>query len=193
MFSVNLEQILTWFTETLWPLLEERAKVLGAILAALLILIFILKKTLSKSRPFIAEGQVRIDPCDLPLCRFFTGTIVGLNRGRKRCHVLNLQLLHERHKFEISDITDRRDKEFTAPERGTIGIRLPVEIKAKAKKNIYFFGYHRIAKIEDLPETLSLKVTFNGRKKAFLYNLVRVLEETYCLRPPEEYPPERLR
>jgi len=180
--------MLTSFTETLRPLLEEHAKVLGAILAALLILIFVLKRKLSKSIPYIAEGQVRIGPCDLPPCRFFTGTVVGLNKGRKHCSLINLQLLHEHHKFELSDITDRRDKEFTAPERGTIGIQLPVEIKAKAKKNIYFFGYHRIAKVEDLPETLFLKVTFNGRKKTFLYNLVRVLEETYCLRPPEKYP-----
>jgi hypothetical protein len=192
MSSVSLEQMLTWFTETLRPLLEEHAKVLGAILAALLILIFILKRKLSKSIPYIAEGQVRIDPCDLSPCRFFTGMVVGSNKGRKHCILMNLQLLHEHHKFELSDITDRRDKEFTAPERGTVGIRLPVEIKAKAKKNIYFFGYHRIAKIEELPETLSLKVTFNGRKKTFLYNLVRVLNETYCLRPPEKYPPECL-
>lgn len=193
MSSVSLEQILTWFTGTLRPLLEEHAKVLGAILAALLILIFILKRKLSKSIPRIVEGQVRIEPCDLPPCRFYTGTIVGLNRGRKRCSLLNLQLLHERHKFEMSDVTDRRDKELTAPERGTIGIRFPVQIKAKTKKSIYFFGYHRIARIEELPETLSLKVTFGGRKKTFLYNFVRVLDETYCLRPPEKYPPKRLR
>ena len=192
MSSTILEQILTWFTETMRPFLEEHAKVLGAILA-LLVLIFILKRKLLKSIPSIIEGQVRIEPCDLPLCRFFTGTIVGSNMGRKRCSLLNLQLLHDRHKFEMSDITDQRDKELTAPERGTIGIRLPVQITAKTKKTIYFFGYHRIAKIEELPETLSLKVTFDGRKKTFLHNLVRVLDETYCLRPPEKYPPKRLK
>jgi hypothetical protein len=193
MSSIDLQKMLTWFTETLQPLLEEHAKVLGAILAALFILIFFLKRKLSKSIPYIAEGQVRIEPCDLPPCRFFTGMIVGSNKGRTRCRLMDLQLLHDHQKFEFSDITDRRDKEFTAPERGTVGIRLPVEIRAKSKKNIYFFGYHRIAKIEDLPETLSLKVTFGGRKKAFLYNIVRVLDETYCLRPLEKYPPKCLR
>jgi len=193
---MSFEQISTWFNETLRPLLQEHTTVLGAILAALaalLILIFILKRKLVKSIPGIVDGRVRIEPCDLPPCRFFTGTIVGLNRGRKCCNLLSLQLLHERLKFEISDITYRREKELAAPDRGTIGIQLPMQFKAKEEKKIYFFGYHRIAKIEELPETLSLKVAFNGRKKTFLYSLVRVLDETYCLRPPDKYPPKCLR
>lgn len=191
--SVSLEQVSTWFTRTLWPFLEDRPAVLGAILVVLLLLILILMMKLKRSMPRIADGQVRVEPCDLPPCRFFTGTIVGSNRGRKNCSLQNLQLLHRHFKFEISDITDRRDKELTAPERGVIGIRLPIKFRAKEEKKIHFFGYHRIAKAEELPDNLSLKVTFNGRKKTLLYSLVRVLDKTYCLRPPDKYPPKRLK
>ena len=193
MYSVSFEQISTWFTRTLWPFVEEHATVLSAVLAALLVLLLILKKKLFGSVPGIADGQVRIDPCDLPPCRFFTGSIVAMNRGRRRCNLLSVQLLHESLKFEFSDITDRREEELTPPDRGTIGIQLPVSVKAKEEKKIFFFGYHRMATTEELPETLSLKVTFNGRKGTYLYSLARALETTYCLYPSEQNPPGRPR
>ncbi|MEA3227149.1 MAG: hypothetical protein U9Q07_14465 [Planctomycetota bacterium] len=184
---MSFEQISTWFMETLRPFVQEHAIVLSAILAALLVLFLILK--LFRSKPGIADFQVRVDPCDLPPCRFFTGNIVATNRGRKRCNLVNVQLLHESLKFEISDITDRREKELTAPDRGIVGIQLPVSIKAKEEKKIFFFGYHRLATLEELPETLSLKITFNGRKRTYLYSLARALETTYCLYPSKQNPP----
>jgi hypothetical protein len=67
-----------------------------------------------------------------------------------------------------------------------------VTIMAKEKKKIFFFGYHRIGKMEELPESLSIKVTFDNRKNTFLYSLVRVLDTTYCLRLTDQNPPRRL-
>ena len=191
MSSVSLEQISTWFTRTLWPFLKDNPAVLGAILVVLLLLI--LRRKLTRSVPRIADCQVRVEPCDLPPCRFFTGTIVASNKGSKSYSLQNLKLSHGHYNFEISDITDRRNKEITPPERGVIGIKLPIKFRAREKREIYFFGYHRIAKTEELPEKLSLIVTFSGRRNAFLYSLVRVLDQTYCLRPPDKYPPKRLR
>ena len=192
MYSVSFEQISTWFMRTLWHFVEEHATVLSAVLAALLVLLLVLKRKLFRSVPGIADGQVKIDPCDLPPFRFFTGSIVAVNSGRRCCNLLNVQLLHKSLNFEISDITDQRENELTAPDRGIIGIQLPVSIKRKEEKKIFFFGYHRIATMEELPETLSLKVTFDHRKGIYLYNLVRVLDKTYCLRPSDRNPPRRL-
>ncbi len=188
MSSVNFEQISDWFMNTARPFAEEHAIVITAILAGLLVLL-ILKRRLSRSKPGLADVQIRVDPCDLPPCRFFTGSIVATNRGRKSCSLRGVQLLHEIHKFEISDITDKRDEELTAPDRGTIGIQLPVSLKGKQEKKLFFFGYHRIATEEDLPEKLSLKATFNGRKATYLYTLARALETTYCLYPTKQDPP----
>lgn len=181
--SVSFEQISAWSMRELWPLIKEHATVVCAILAGLvaLVLLLALKRKLFRSSPGIADCQIRIDPCDLSPCRFFAGSIVAANSGRKFCTLLSVQLTHERLKFEFSDITAHRNKEFAAPERGTVGIRLPVLIKAKEKKTIFFFGYHRIASVEELPENLFLDVVFGRRKVSQRYNLARALETTYCL------------
>ncbi len=193
MSSVSFEQISTWFMKTLWPFAQEHAAILIPALAILLVVLLFLIRRLSRSLPSIFDSQIRIDPCDLPPCRFFTGSIVAINRGRRRCNLLDVQLVHESLKFEISDVTDQRNSELTAPERGIAGIQLPVSIKGKEGKKIFFFGYHRIATMQELPETLSLKVTFDRRKRTYLYSLVRALDKTYCLRSPDRYPPKRLK
>ena len=191
--STSFEQIPTWFMRTLWPYVQEHAAESGAAVAVLLVLLFILKRRLSRSLPSIVDSRIRVDPCDLPPCRFFTGSIVAVNSGRGGCNLLNVQLVHKSLKFEISDLTDQRDSELTAPDRGIVGIQLPMSIKGREKKTIFFFGYHRIATEGELPETLSLKVTFGRRKRTYLYSLVRVLDKTYCLRSPDRNPPTRLK
>jgi hypothetical protein len=178
---------------TFWPFVQEHAAILIAVLAALLVLLVLLVRRLSRSRPAVVDSRIRIDPCDLPPCRFFTGSIVAVNNGRRRCNLLSLQLLHKKLKFEISDVTERRQNELTAPDRGIYGIQLPISIKGKQAKRIFFFGYHRIATVKELPETMSLKVTFGRRKRTYLYGLVRALETTYCLRSLDRYPPKRLK
>jgi hypothetical protein len=98
---------------------------------------------------------------------------------------MNLRVLHESLKFEISYIVDERRGDIAAHDKDTTSEQLPLLINRNKKKKIFFAGIHEVVTFEELPETLSLEVTFDCRKEPFLYSMVRKLNsKKYVLHQP---------
>jgi len=82
-------------------------------------------------------------------------------------------VLHESLNFEISDISDEIREEIALRDRGKIGIHLPLQINGNKTSKIFFIGSHKIETLEELPEKLSLEVTFDCRKEPFVHLMKR--------------------
>jgi len=176
MSTASLEQILHWLTKSLWPLLKQHALPITAIWAAVaaIYIIFKIKKLFrSKAEPDITYAQIKIEPFDLPSFRFIQGSFIAVNSGHKPCNVMRVQVLHESLNFEISDIFEETREEITLRDKGKIGIQLPLQIKGNKTSKIFFIGSHKIEILEELPEKLSLEVTFDCRKEPFVYLMTR--------------------
>jgi len=86
---------------------------------------------------------------------------------------MRVQVLHESLNFEISDIYDEIREENPLRDRGKIGIQLPLKINGNKTKQIFFIGSHKIETLEELPEELSLEVTFDCRKEPLIHHMAR--------------------
>jgi hypothetical protein len=176
MSLASLEQIFIWLAKSLWPLLKQHVIPLTIIfLAAIAIYIVLLMRRLlqSKAEPDITYAHIKVEPCDLPSFRYMQGNFVTVNSGHKPCNLTQVQVLHESLNFEISDISDEIGEELTLQNKGKIGVKLPLVIYGNKTKRISFFGSHKIETIEELPDNLSLEVTFNCRKDPFVHSLHR--------------------
>jgi hypothetical protein len=176
MSIASLEQIFRWLAKSLWPLLKQHAIPITAIWAAVaaIYIIFKIKRLFrSKAEPDITYAQIKIEPFDLPSYRFIQGSFVAVNSGHKPCNVMRVQVLHESLNFEISDISDEIREEITLRDRGKIGKQLPLQINGNKTKRIFFIGSHKIETLEELPEKLSLEVTFDCRKEPLVHHIVR--------------------
>jgi len=176
MSLASLEQIFRWLAKSLWPLLKQHAIPITAIwAAAAAIYIILLMKRLfrSKAEPDVTYAQVKVEPCDLPSFRYIQGSFLAVNSGRKPCNVMRVQVLHESLNFEISDISDEIREEVTLRDRGKIGKQLPLQINGNKTKRIFFIGSHKIETLEELPEKLSLEVTFDCRKEPLVNHMTR--------------------
>lgn len=176
MSFANLEQIFRWLAKSLWPLLKQHAIPITAIwaAAAAIYIILLMKKLFrSKAEPDITYTQIKIEPFDLPSFRFIQGSFVAVNSGHKPCNVMRVQVLHESLIFEISDIFEEIREEITLRDRGKIGIQLPLQINGNKTSKIFFIGSHKIETFEELPEKLSLEVTFDCRKEPFIHHMTR--------------------
>jgi hypothetical protein len=172
----NLEHIFRWLAKSLWPLLKQQAIPIAAIWAAVaaIYVIFKTKKLFrSKAEPDITHVQIMVEPFDLPSFRFIQGSFIAVNSGQKSCNVKHVQVLHESLNFEISDISDEIREENPLRDRGKIGIKLPLLINGNKTKRIFFIGSHKIETLEELPEKLSLEVTFDCREEPFVNNITR--------------------
>ena len=176
MSTASLEQILHWLAKSLWPLLKQHVIPITAIWAAVaaIYIIFKTKKLFrSKAEPDITYAQIKIEPFDLPSFRFIQGSFIAVNSGRQSCNVTRVQVLHESLNFEISDITDQIREDFNPRDKGKIGIQLPFQIKGNKTSKIFFIGSHKIETLEELPEKLSLEVTFNCRTEPLIHHMKR--------------------
>ena len=176
MHLASLQQIFDWFVKSLWPFLREYATLLTAIWAAAATIygVFLTRKLLrAEVEPGITDAQVTVEPFDLPSFTFFKGSFVAVNSGRRRCNLTSVRVLHESLNFETTDITDQKTRDFTAKDKGTIGKQLPLSINRNKEKRIFFIGSHKVETLEELPETLSLEVTFDCSKEPLLYGMVR--------------------
>jgi hypothetical protein len=176
MSLASLEQIFHWLAKSLWPSLQQYAIPITAIwaAAAAIYIILLMKRLLrSKAEPDITYVRIKIEPCDLPSFRYIQGSFIATNSGHKPCNITRVQVLHESMNFQISDISDEIREEITLQERGKIGIKLPSSIKGNKTKKFLFMGSHKIETIEELPENLSLEVTFNCRKEPFIHHMAR--------------------
>ena len=176
MSFTNLEQIFRWLAKSLWPLLKQHAIPITAIwaAAAAIYIILLMKKLFrSKAEPDITFTQIKVEPFDLPSYRFIQGSFVAVNSGHKPCNVMRVQVLHESLNFEISDVFDEIREETTLRDRGKIGIQLPLQINGNKTKRIFFIGSHKIETLEELPEELSLEVTFDCRKEPLVHHMTR--------------------
>jgi len=176
MSFANLEQIFRWLAKSLWPLIKEHAIPIAAIwaaAAAIYIILHIKKLFRSKAEPDVTYAQIKVEPFDLPSYRYIQGSFVAANSGHKPCNVMRVQVLHESLNFEISDIFDDIREETPIRDRGKIGIQLPLSINGNKTKKIFFIGSHIIETLEELPEELSLEVTFDCRKEPFVHHMAR--------------------
>ena len=136
--------------------------------------IFKIKKLFrSKAEPDITYAQIKIEPFDLPSYRYIQGSFIAVNSGHQPCSVMRVQVVHESLNFEISDISDEIREEINLRDRGKIGIQLPLQIKGNKTSQIFFIGSHKIETLEELPEKLSLEVTFDCRKEPFIHQMTR--------------------
>jgi hypothetical protein len=176
MSLASLGQIFDWLAKSLWPLLKQHVMPLTAIfLAAIAIYIVLLIKRLfrPKAEPDITYARIKLEPCDLPSFRYMQGSFVVVNSGRTPCNITRVAVLHENPDFQISDISDEAREEITLQDRGKIGVKLPLAIRGNRTKRVFFFGSHKLETLEELPENLSLEVTFNCRKEPFVHRLHR--------------------
>lgn len=176
MSTASLEQIFRWLAKSLWPLLKQHAIPIAAIWAAAAAIYIIFKIKIlfrSKAEPDITYAQIKIEPFDLPSFRFIQGSFVAVNSGHQPCNVMHVRVLHESLNFEISDISDEIREEITLRDRGKIGLQLPLQINGNKTSKIYFIGTHKIETLEELPEKLSLEVTFDCRKEPFVHLMKR--------------------
>ncbi|MHC4323511.1 MAG: hypothetical protein ACYSUX_04475 [Planctomycetota bacterium] len=141
---------------------------------AAIYIIFKTKKLFrTKAEPDITFVQIKIEPFDLPSFRFIQGSFVAVNSGQKPCNVTNVQVLHESLNFDISDISDEIRDEITVRDKGKLGNKIPLEINSNKTKKIIFIGSHKIETLEELPEEVSLEVTFDCRKEPLVYHMKR--------------------
>jgi len=176
MSFANLEQIFRWLSKSLWPVLKQHAIPITAFWAsaAAIYTIFKIKKLFrSKAEPDITYAQIKIEPFDLPSFRYIQGSFIVVNSGHQPCHITRVRVLHESLSFEISDITDETIEQINLRERGKIGIQLPLQINGNKTSKIFFIGSHKIETLEELPEKLSLEVTFDCRKEPFVHVMTR--------------------
>jgi len=176
MSLASLEQIFRWLAKTLWPLIKQHATLLATIwaaAAAIYIILLIKRLFRSKAEPDVTYAQVKIEPCDLPSFRYIQGSFVTVNSGRTPCNVMSVQVLHESLNFDISDISDEIREEIALQDRVKIGKQLPLQINGNKTKKIFFFGSHKIETLEELPEELSLEVTFDCRKEPLIHHMAR--------------------
>jgi len=176
MSFANIEQIFRWLAKSFWPLLKQHAIPITAfwIVVAAIYIIFKIKKLFrSKAEPDITYAQIKIEPFDLPSFRYIQGSLIVVNSGHQPCNVTRVRVLHESLSFEISDITDQTIEQINPRERGKIGIQLPLHINGNKTSKIFFIGSHKIETIEELPEKLSLEVTFDCMKEPFIHHLTR--------------------
>ena len=176
MSLTSLEQIFRWLAKTLWPLLKQNATLLitiWAAVAAIYIILLIRKLFRSKAEPDVTYAHIKVEPCDLPSFRYIQGSFVAVNSGRTPCNMMRVQVLHESLNFDISDIFDETREENPLRDRGKIGIQLPMQINGNKTKQIFFIGSHKIETLEELPEKLSLEVTFDCMKEPLIHHMAR--------------------
>lgn len=176
MSLASLEQISLRLVKSLWPVLRKNAIPITAIwvaVAAIYIILLIKKLFRSKAEPDITYAQIKIEPCDLPSFRYIQGSVIAVNSGGIPCNIMRVQVLGENLDFNISDISYEVREEITLQQRGKIGKQLPLSIDGNKTKRIFFIGSHKIETLEELPEELSLEVTFNCRKEPLTYHMKR--------------------
>jgi hypothetical protein len=176
MSLASLEQIFLWLVKSLWPLLKQHGTLLATIwiAAAALYTILLMRRLFrSKAEPDVTYAQAKIEPCDLPSFRYIKGSFVAANSGHKPCNVMRVQVLHESLDFEITDISDEIREEMTLQDKGKIGNQLPLQINGNKTKKFFFIGSHKIETLEELPEKLSLEVTFDCKKEPLVNHMAR--------------------
>jgi hypothetical protein len=172
----SLEQIVSWLVKSLWPLLKQYTIPITSfwVAVAAIYIIFKIKKLFrSNAEPDITYAQIKIEPFDLPSFRYIQGCFIAVNSGHQPCKITRVQVLHENLNFEITDISDEVRDQINPREKGKIGIQLPLQIKDNKTSQIFFLGTHKIETFEELPETLSLEVTFDCRKEPLMQSMKR--------------------
>lgn len=176
MCFASLEQIFRWLAKSLWPLLNQYVIPLTIIcLAVVAIYIILLTRRLflTKAEPDITHAHIKVEPCDLPSFRYIQGSFIAVNSGHKPYNITRIQIQHESLNFEISDICDEIREEITLQDKTKIGLKLPLVVNGNKTKRVLFFGSHKIETLEELPDKLSLEVTFDCRKEPFVHQLQR--------------------
>lgn len=176
MSLASLLQIFHWLAKSLWPLIKQYTIPLFTIwvAAAAVYIILIIKKLFrTKAEPDITHAHIKVEPCDLPSFRYIEGSFIATNSGHIPCNIMRVQVLHEILNFQVNNISDEIGDESTLQNKDKIDINLPLSINGNKTKRIFFIGSHKIETLEELPENLSLELTFDCRKEPLVYCLHR--------------------
>jgi len=136
----------------------------------------------SAALPRITEARIRVDPFDLASFRWFRGSLVAANNGHRRCLVTYLRVRDEKRQFQINNVAEKSEMDMTLWIKGRIRSLLPSPVEAGETKTLFFGGLHEVEALEELPETLSLEVSFDCTQEPLRCTLTRSSEvEDYGL------------
>jgi len=127
----------------------------------------------SAALPRITEARIRVDPFDLPSFRWFRGSLVVANNGHRRCLVTYLRVQDEKRQFQINNVAEKSEMDMTLWIKGHIRSLLPSPIDAGESRTLFFGGIHEVESLDELPETLSLEVSFDCRQEPLQCTLTR--------------------
>ena len=149
-------------------LFREYLKPLGmALWAKVNVCLSVLAKWFLESTavPDITEARIRVDPFDLPSFRWFRGSLIASNNGARRCIVTYLRVRNDKRQFQINTVAEQSEMDMTLWIKGRIKSILPSPVEAGESRTFFFGGIHEVERLEDLPETLWLEVSFDCRKE----------------------------
>lgn len=130
----------------------------------------------SAALPSIIEARIRVDPFDLSSFRWFRGSLIAVNNGCRRCLITYLSVRNEKRKFQINDVADKSEMDMTLWIKGRIRSLLPSPVEAGESRTFFFGGLHEVETLEDLPQTLSLEVSFDCMQEPLRCTLTRNTE-----------------
>jgi len=136
----------------------------------------------SSALPRITEARIRVDPFDLPSFRWFRGSLVAANSGHRRCLVTYLRVQEEKRQFQINNVAEKSEMDMTLWIKGHIRSLLPSPVEAGESRTFFFGGLHEVETLDELPESLSIEVSFDCRQEPLRCTLTRNAEvEDYGL------------
>lgn len=125
------------------------------------------------AKPSVTNSLLWIDPGDLPSFRSFNGSFVAVNRGFKSCNLTNVQILHESLTFKIYYVVEEKNRDLKPKDEDATRVQLPMAISRNKEIKILITGSHDVETLKELPQSVSLKVTFDCRKEPLMYSMVR--------------------
>lgn len=136
----------------------------------------------SAALPRITEARIRVDPFDLPSFRWFRGSVVAANNGHRRCLITYLRVQDEKRQFQINNVAEKSEMDMTLWIKGRIRSLLPSPVEAGDSRTLFFGGIHEVETLDELPETMSLEVSFDCRQEPLRCTLTRNVDvEAYGL------------
>ncbi|MFH1717123.1 MAG: hypothetical protein ABIF19_07215, partial [Planctomycetota bacterium] len=127
----------------------------------------------SAALPRITEARIRVDPFDLPSFRWFRGSLIAVNNGRRKCLVTYLRVRDEKLGFQINNVAEQSEMDMTLWIKGRIKSLLPSPVEAGESITLFFGGLHEVETLDELPESLSLEVSFDCRQEPLRCTLTR--------------------
>jgi len=90
--------------------------------------------------------------------------------------VTYLRVRDEKRQFQINNVAEKSEMDMTLWIKGRIRSLLPSPVEAGETRTLFFGGLHEVETLEELPESLSLEVSFDCRQEPLQCTLTRNAE-----------------